>query len=172
MGSDYYSGLQDRALVMKSVAKIARDIKKVTNKYGLGQYNYFLGTGNSGVAVASMLYLHIPYSGWGFIRKDSDNRHHGTQDHNDYDFIKCNDPNIWLVDDFVAGGETMATLGDFVCTRMYMIVAGMIVMCTNGSTTGSIKDQVVSAVFREELGAPSWALNNPILLYGNNKVRV
>jgi len=171
MGSDYYTPLQNRAMTKRSINKIKADLKKICKENGLCKYNYFMGTGNSGVAVASMLFSHIPNSGWGFYRKDTDACHHGMPDHNDYDFLTRTLANIWLVDDFISSGKTMAFLAHAVACKMDMQVAGFITMSNYGRnrTHKSVLNDVSISATKNKLDTPEWVVGNPILITGCNR---
>lgn len=171
MGSDYYTPLQDRAMTKSSINKIKKDIARICKEKGLCKYNYFMGTGNSGVAVASMLFSHIPYSGWGFYRKDTDACHHGMPDHNDYDFLRRTIANIWLVDDFISSGKTMAFLAHAVACKMDMQVAGFITMSSSGRTKRYVLDDVAYRVRLNSLVTPEWTTGKPLFITGRNRIR-
>lgn len=168
MGSDYYTPLQNRAMTRRSLNKIKKDLARICKEKGLCKYNYFMGTGNSGVAVASMLFSHIPHSGWGFYRKDTDKSHHGVQDHNDYDFLRRTIANIWLVDDFICGGSTMALLAHTVACNMDMQVAGFITMSSRNRPKQAVLNDVAHRAMVNNLVTPEWTTGKPLFITGRN----
>lgn len=171
MGSDYYTPLQDRAMTKRSINKIKQDLARICKEKGLCKYNYFMGTGNSGVAVASMLFSHIPYSGWGFYRKNTDEHHHGVQDHNDYDFLRRTLANIWLVDDFICGGKTMALLAHEAACNMNVQVVGFITMSNYGRNRPHelVLDDVSRTAGAYKLETPEWTTGKPLFITGLNR---
>jgi len=170
MGSDYYTPLQTRSMTMRSINKIKKDLARICKEKGLCKYNYFMGTGNSGVAVASMLFSHIPHSGWGFYRKDTDKNHHGVQDHNDYDFLRRTIANIWLVDDFISSGKTMAFLAHTFACEVDMQVAGFITMSACYKAKQAVLDDIADRVLLNSLVTPEWTTGKPLFITGRNRI--
>lgn len=160
--SDYYLDQQNQKTMLRRSEIVLRKLEQVKLKHKelLNAVDIFIGTGSSGISVASILFARSEQPAtWGFIRKDTDNENHGSFREFPIEMeLQESKKNIWLVDDFICTGSTMQRLLDGVTDANEGRPCGIITL--GGMNRWDITDLI---------NRPVWKMSKPILIYGKRR---
>lgn len=160
--STYHSDGMNPAKVKRRAERIFYNMKRLLPVTATESPNIFIGSGISGISVASMLSVLCPYrSSWGAVRKRTDTVNHGERIEFPRWFVNTCKPNIWFVDDFVHSGATLEyIINQFRDEFPLVYPTGIIMMY------GRNKAYVRALQAVEET---AWDFGKPIILYGNDR---
>lgn len=162
--STYHSDGMNPTKVKRRAERIFSNMKVAlsSNPYAMDSPHVFIGSGISGISVASMLSVLCPHrSSWGVVRKRTDTVNHGMQIELPSWFLNTCEPNIWFVDDFVHSGATLEyIIGRLIDEYPSVYPTGIIMMY------GRNKNLVRGLTSVKET---RWDFGKPIILYGNDK---
>ena len=166
--TDYYLDQQNQKTMLRRSEAVLVKLEKAKLKHKELQnaIDIFIGTGSSGISVASILFARSEQpASWGFIRKDTDTKHHGDKYElppivykRDPKTDKRIDVNVWLADDFICTGSTMQRLLDGVTDANEGRPCGIITL--GGMNRWDITDLI---------NRPVWKMSKPILIYGKRR---